>query len=86
MKKFMLSMAVLAAISFTSCSSDDDAVDNCATCGIDLLGVVISSEYCDNGDGTMTVTVEGVSETVDLQGQSFDAFIQGLELSGATCN
>lgn len=81
-------MAVLAAISFTSCSSDDDAADvnPCATCGFDFLGVVLETEYCDNGDGTVTATVEGVEETIDLQGQSFEAFIQAFEAAGVNCN
>jgi len=58
----------------------------CRTCGIDLLGTVINSEYCDNGDGTITVTTEGQSQTTDLNGATFAQFIAGLEQAGATCN
>ena len=90
MKKFILSFAVIAAIGFTSCSSDDDNGGSddggCQTCDIDLLGTTVSSEYCDNGDGTMDVTTEGTTETVDLQGQDYDAFISALESSGFTCS
>ena len=90
MKRFMLSMAVIAALAFTGCSSDDDSDsgggNDCTTCELDVLGTVISSEYCDNGDGTMTVTTEGQEQTVDLEGQSFADVISGLELAGATCN
>jgi len=86
----MLSVAVVAAISFASCSSDDDGGDGgdeneCQTCTIEAGGFEISSEYCDNGDGTMTVTTEGVEQTVDLDGISYSAFISGLESGGATC-
>lgn len=90
MKKFILSFAVIAALGFTSCSSDDDnndgGTDTCETCSFDLLGTVVSSEYCDNGDGTMDVTTEGTTETVDLEGQSFATVISSLEGAGFTCN
>ena len=89
MKKFILSFAVIAAIGFTSCSSDDDGGSNdggCETCEFDLLGTTVSTEYCDNGDGTMDVTTEGTTETVDLEGQDYDTFISALESSGFTCS
>ena len=89
MKKFMFLALMIGALGFHSCGSDDDGNQNqneCQTCDLELLGIVISSEYCDNGDGTMTVTSEGQEETVDLEGLSFDAFISALEQIGATCN
>lgn len=86
----MLSVAVVAAISFSACSSDDDNGggddDECRTCSIEAGGFEISSEYCDNGDGTMTVTTEGVEQTVDLEETSFSNFISALETGGATCD
>ncbi len=87
MKKIILSLAVIAAISFTACSDDDgdSAQNTCQTCDLELFDIVISSQYCDNGDGTMTVTTEGQEEVVSLEGQSFSAFITDFELIG-TCN
>lgn len=90
MKKFILSFAVIAALGFTSCSSDDDNGGGddggCQTCDLEFFGTVVSSQYCDNGDGTMDVTTEGQTETVDLEGESFGTFIAALESAGATCN
>lgn len=90
MKKIILSFAVIATLGFTSCSSDDDnsddgSISECLTCDLDILGTVISSEYCDNGDGTMTVTTDGQEQTVDLEGESFDSVISALEQAGAAC-
>lgn len=85
MKKIILSLAVIAAISFTACSDDDDPQRTCQTCDLDFFGAVISSQYCDNGDGTMTVTIEGQEEVVSLEGQSFSEFIAAFEEVG-TCN
>lgn len=88
MKKIILSFAVIAALGFTSCSSDDDnggGGDNggCQTC--DLL--IVSTEFCDNGDGTYTTTVAGQSTTEDIpDGSSFADIIAAFEASGATCN
>ena len=87
MKKIILSIAMFSTIYFTSCSNDDNvASQQCRTCELDALIAVITSEYCDNGDGTMTVTTQGESEIVDLEGQTFDATISALEQIGATCN
>ncbi|WP_106143814.1 hypothetical protein [Flagellimonas meridianipacifica] len=86
MKKIIFAFALLASIGFTGCSSDDDSSSsNCTTCSITLLDITTSTEYCDNGDGTVTATTEGESETVDLEGISFDAFIAQLGLI-ADCN
>ncbi len=76
MKKCILGMAMLAtmALSFTSCSDDDDAAANCDTCT--AQGQVI--EICDNGDDTYTLSVGGETETVsaaELQGVSPEDFI-----------
>ncbi|NRR91424.1 hypothetical protein HSX10_07595 [Winogradskyella undariae] len=92
MKKIILSFAVIAAIGFTSCSSDDDSSDGgsdsaCQTCDLEIFGFATSTEYCDNGDGTYTYTTEGQSVTEDLpEGTSFDDIISAYEAAGATCN
>jgi len=87
--KNLLTIALFAtALVFTACSSDDDSTSSsneCKTCEIDLLGTLTSTEYCDNGDGTMTVTIDGQEQTVDLEGATFDDFIAAVELI-ATCN
>jgi hypothetical protein len=92
MKKFMFVLAVISAINITACSSDDDGGSetqgnsDCETCNLELLGESLTTEFCDNGDGTITVTVFGESEIEDLEGVSFDEFISAYELLGATCN
>ncbi|WP_298550427.1 hypothetical protein [uncultured Algibacter sp.] len=88
MKKIMLTLAVVSAISFTACSSDDDddsenGGGTCKTCTL----ATISSEICDNGDGTITVTTLGVPQTVDLEGVTFSAFMSVYEeQEGVSCN
>lgn len=76
MKKCILGMAMLVtmALSFTSCSDDDDAANDCETCSAQGQEI----EICDNGDDTFTLTVGGESETVsaeELQGVSPEDFI-----------
>ncbi len=91
MKKLILSIAMVGTLAFAACSIEDaveDAVDqlqgelSCETCELSS----ISTQYCDNGDGTIEVTVSGVSTDIDLNGTSFDDYIAVLEASGATCN
>ncbi len=53
-------MALAATVSFSSCSNDDDDEKTCRSCEI----LTISTEFCDNGDGTVTATVAGQSETI----------------------
>lgn len=89
MKKLLLSVSLLAAFfAFTSCSSDDDSssANDCLVCDLELFGQATSTEYCDNGDGTVTVISMDQEETVDLEGNSFSDFISGIEALGATCN
>ena len=47
----------------------------------------IEIEICDNGDGTITITVLGVSQTEELpDGTSFEHFIAAFEATdGAQC-
>ncbi len=73
MKKVVLFIALMSTVAFTSCSNDDDDVKKCASCS--LLG--ISVEACDNGDGTVTVTSAGQSET--LSGESAAEYVKALE-------
>jgi len=87
-KKIMLMAVLFGALSITSCSDSNDdleSLDDCITCTTLL---VLTSEYCDNGDGTVTVTSNGQEETVDLQGLTFAAFIETVKLAlpGTTCN
>lgn len=83
MKKLVFSLMVVACLGFVGCSDDED--DNkCATCSIDLLGTAITTEACDNGDGTVTVTVLGETTVVssaelEEQGISAAEFVQALE-------
>ncbi|GGE11790.1 hypothetical protein [Psychroflexus salis] len=89
MRNSILSVSLLAMFFvFTSCSSDDDSSssnnNDCLVCELELFGQSTSTEYCDNGDGTVTVNGEG---TEDLEGVSFSDFISAQEeFLGATCN
>jgi hypothetical protein len=88
MNKLLTIVLIGATLVFTACGSDDDSttpVNDCTTCDIDVLGTLTAIEYCDNGNGTMTVTVDGQEDIVDLDGASFDDFIEAVELI-ATCN
>ena len=88
-----ISMNVLMAIVvlvFLSCSKDDDnnVQQECQICSIEFdeeLGEGATIEFCDNGDGTVTITVDGEEETESLDGASFNEFILALELFGADC-
>jgi hypothetical protein len=90
MKKLMSIVLLGTILVFTACSSDDDSsnseVNDCETCDLDILGTIVSGEYCDNGDGTITVTIDGQEETESLDGLTFDQFISAFEQLGATCN
>lgn len=79
---------MLTSIAFISCSSDDDETQNaCETCDVGaLLGIPAVTEFCDNGDGTITSTVFGESTTESLEGLSFETFVANLKLLGITCN
>lgn len=89
MKKVFLSFALVAA-AFVSCGDDDNGDSNgpvCQTCEVELLGVPIVSEICDNGDGTVSITTDGETQTQTLEeGQTYAQIIAGFEATGATCN
>lgn len=86
MKKLLFSAAIMGLLFTASCNKDDDGGGkNCETCKISMSGSTISTEYCDNGNGTMQMTVNGQTETVDLEGMSFDEYIKALRASGM-CN
>ena len=73
MRKTIFALTLLATISFVGCSSDDEgtAEENSVTCII--LGLVPAT-FVDNGDGTATVTVDGETDTFDLDGIDFNTF------------
>ena len=87
-------MNVLLAIGvlvFLACGNDDDddneAQQDCRICSFGLIvGEEVTAEYCDNGDGTITITANGEETTETLDGASFSEFINAFELLGATCN
>lgn len=79
MKKLVFSVMAVASLVFVGCSNDDDENERtCASCN--LLGVAV--EACDNGDGTVTVTSLGESETIsgeELEGQTAAEYVAALE-------
>ena len=81
MKKVVLFLALAASVSFTSCSKDDDE-NKCATCSVDFFGTSITTEACDNGDGTVTVSIGGESQIItaeELDGTSPAEYVKALE-------
>lgn len=85
MKKVLFS-ALVICLAFTSCKKDDDGDDRtCQTCELDILGTPFASEYCDNGDGSISITTEGETQTTSLNGSTYAQFIAALKQSGATC-
>lgn len=74
MKKLMYVAVFALALGFTSCGSDDDG-GNCREC--ELFTVPIS--VCDNGDGTVTTSAAGESETITLpEGTTFEEYADTL--------
>ncbi|MEZ4779649.1 MAG: hypothetical protein R2786_09740 [Flavobacteriaceae bacterium] len=88
MNKQNLIIALLVLTVVFSCKKKDDdgGGQACQTCTFDILGEDFTSEYCDNGDGTVTVTTEGQSQTTSMEGLTFTEFIAAFEQAGATCN
>ncbi len=66
-----LSICILA-LGFVACGSDDDDDEgskNCKECEV----LSFATTFCDNGDGTMTTTVLGQSETSTIEeGTTFE--------------
>ena len=73
MKKLIFAFALIASIGFTGCSSDDDSSPEQNSVDCNILGLVPVT-FVDNGDGTATVTVEGESEIVNLDGIDFQTY------------
>ncbi|WP_196885838.1 hypothetical protein [Aureivirga sp. CE67] len=89
MKNFRVLVAVLAigTLGFTSCSKDDDgdsnSAQNCYECKIEILGNSQVQNICENEDGTLTVTTQGISNTVE--DTTLDEYVSLQELVGAEC-
>lgn len=88
MKRIKIAILAIGVLGFTACGNDDndEIIDNCETCSLMVMDQEVVSEYCDNGDGTVTITTAGVEQTEDLEGVTFDQFIAAFELLGASCN
>ena len=83
MKKILLSIVFFSLV-MISCSSDEDP-SNCYQCDVNLSGEPANTVICDNDDGTVDVTSEGLTKTIDLEGVSFEDFITAAQLLG-TCS
>lgn len=90
MRKIKITILALGALVFTACGNDDNSNGNdsneCQTCTLDVLGEQATAEYCDNGDGTITIIANGEETTESLDGATFDEFIAAFELFGAICD
>ncbi|MGB5386856.1 MAG: hypothetical protein WBN20_08740 [Eudoraea sp.] len=88
MKRIKIAILAIGVLGFTACGNDDndEIIDSCETCSLMIMDQEVVSEYCDNGDGTVTITTAGVEQTEDLEGVTFDQFIAAFELLGASCN
>ncbi|MGB5228683.1 MAG: hypothetical protein WBN55_10500 [Eudoraea sp.] len=88
MKRIKIAILAIGVLGFTACGNDnnDEIIDSCETCSLMIMDQEVVSEYCDNGDGTITITTAGVEQTEDLGDATFDQFIAAFELLGASCN
>jgi len=88
MKRIKIAILAIGVLGFTACGNDDndEIIDSCETCSLMIMDQEVVSEYCDNGDGTVTITTAGVEQTEDLGDATFDQFIAAFELLGASCN
>jgi hypothetical protein len=79
MRKLVFSLMTVACLGFVGCSDDDD---KCASCSVDFLGTAITTEACDNGDGTVTVTILGETQVLtaeEPEGVCAAEYVQALE-------
>lgn len=83
MKRLKIAILAIGVLGLSACGNDDndEVVENCQTCTI----LEVASEYCDNGDGTVTITTLGQEQTEELGDATFDQFIAAFELLGV-CN
>lgn len=72
----------------TTSNTDTDMVTvSCRDCVISSDGIELDTQFCDNGDGTITQVFQGVSTTFELPFSSFDEFINITIAGGTTrCN
>ena len=64
------------------CTDTSPPPSNCQTC---THPSIPTGEYCDNGDGTVDVTISGSTSTLDLMGVSYNDYIAALESGGYSC-
>ena len=83
MKKIILSIAMLATVTFTGCS-DDESDDNCRSCD-NLANSGINVEVCDNGDGTATATATTSIGNVVLATRT-EAIPEGEDFDDVDCS
>ncbi|TDQ21908.1 hypothetical protein [Tenacibaculum caenipelagi] len=88
MKKIILSIAMLTSTVLASCSDDNESNTNCRKCVFEGFDQTLNTEYCDNGDGTITMTVEGGQTVTDEipKGSSFEEIMKAVEANGSTCD
>ncbi|AIY12576.1 hypothetical protein M667_04810 [Cellulophaga baltica NN016038] len=81
MKKSILFAALIGSVLFFSCSKDNDDKGICESC--ELIGVPITA--CDNGDGTVSISSGGNSETIseeELGGLSPEDYVKAICSAG----
>ncbi|MDO6675385.1 hypothetical protein Q4517_07455 [Tenacibaculum sp. 1_MG-2023] len=88
MKKIILSIAMLTSVVLVSCSDNDENNTTCRKCVFERFDQTLNTEYCDNGDGTITMTVEGGQTVTDEipEGSSFEEVMKAVEANGSTCD
>lgn len=86
MKYSILALTLVGMLLF-SCSDDDNS--DCQTCDLEvpLLGIDVSSKYCQDGDNVIvTVTTLGISSDSTIVNTTVQEQVVLQEASGATCN
>ena len=88
MNKFILGPFLIMTLVFNACGGNDDdgSSKECQTCNQEFAGEIITSEICDNGNGTFTITFNGEEETEDLNVATFEQIIAAYEEFGASCD
>lgn len=93
MKSVTLNVLLLGFLVSIGCSKEEEEVvlKACTTCELMAQETMTTTGLCDNGDGTVELSVNDQTETIeDLEGMSAEEYIEatavGLEFFGATCN
>ena len=83
-----LVLVLACTVSVFSCKKDDDASagvsGTCQSCTVSTGEIENTTQYCDQGNGKMTVTNGEFEMEQNIPGGNFETFIEGIKIAG-TC-